>query len=373
MFHRSTQMFKKISALALAFISTTCITNAADRDDVVKIFDVGSSSSSSFARYSTRQHPLNYRFETTEEEKEIQGHLRALNGIHHFTAASTAHLPEQVSHAGYIHHIKNQLDLGACTGFSTTQAMEIRANMKAEEAYIKLHPTASATDRLNAIQAAYTELSPQFLYTIERIADGDLRGGDEGSTLTQAVTQICTYGVCSEKMDPYKNSLAAVQVKPTAAQYKDALNHMELDKFKVLTVNQDALSLKTMLANGYSVVLGIQVYDSFESDEVAKTGIVHMPDTDQEQLQGGHAVPCIGYQYNHTENTMMYQFANSWGTDWGATATILGGKKSGGFFWLPEEYLTNTKLGLADDFHAIENIGIGKKQSLLERLVHGIF
>ena len=357
-------MFKKVSAIAFVLISTTYITNAAD-EDIVQLFDIGSSSS----RFSPRQHPLNYRFAITSEDKEMQKHMRELNGIRHYTATHLNSLPEEVNHSVYINHIKNQLDIGACTGFSTTQAMEIRMNMESEAAYLTLHPKASVTDKLKAIQTTYTELSPQFLYQIERIADGDLRGDDGGSTLTQAVTQVCTYGVCSEKMDPYRNSLSAVSVKPTVAQYKDAVNHMELDQAKTLTVNQDALSIKTILSKGYPIVLGIQVYDSFESEEVAKTGIVPIPDTDQEQLQGGHAVPCIGYQYNHTENTMMYLFANSWGTDWGTKSTILGGKKSGGFFWLPEEYLTNAKLGLSDDFHAIKTIGLGKqKKSVLSHL-----
>ncbi len=358
-------MFRKISAIALALISTTYITNAAD-SDIIKLYDVGSSS-----RSSTRQHPLNYRFAITSEDKEMQEHMREINGIRHYTATHLNPLPKQVNHSVYINHIKNQFDIGACTGFSTTQAMEIRMNMEAEAAYLKLHSTASLTDKLKAIQTAYTELSPQFLYQIERIADGDLKGDDGGSTLIQAVTQICTYGVCSEKMDPYKNSLSAVSVKPTVARYKDAVNHMDLDQVKTLIVNQDALSIKTILSKGYPVVLRIQVYDSFESEEVTKTGIVPIPDTDQEQLQGGHAVPCIGYQYNHTENTMMYLFANSWGADWGVASTILGGKKSRGFFWLPEEYLTNTNLGLSDDFHAIKTIGLRQqKKSLLGELAN---
>ena len=42
------------------------------------------------------------------------------------------------------------------------------------------------------------------------------------------------------------------------------------------------------------VMIGISVYTSFESDTVAKTGIVTLPKK-SEQLLGGHAVLVVGY------------------------------------------------------------------------------
>lgn len=40
--------------------------------------------------------------------------------------------------------------------------------------------------------------------------------------------------------------------------------------------------------------MGIAVYESFESQEVARTGEVPMPKPDEKML-GGHAILCCGY------------------------------------------------------------------------------
>ena len=42
------------------------------------------------------------------------------------------------------------------------------------------------------------------------------------------------------------------------------------------------------------VVFGFTVYESFESEAVAKTGRMPMPASDEKAL-GGHAVLCVGY------------------------------------------------------------------------------
>ena len=42
------------------------------------------------------------------------------------------------------------------------------------------------------------------------------------------------------------------------------------------------------------MVIGIMVYESFESDAVAKNGIVPMPNLATEQLLGGHDILVVG-------------------------------------------------------------------------------
>ena len=78
------------------------------------------------------------------------------------------------------------------------------------------------------------------------------------------------------------------------------------------------------------MVLGFLVYDSFESDAVAKTGKVPMP-APGEKVLGGHAVFCVGYQ---TDSAVAGGGAlivkNSWGTGWG----------DGGYFYLPYAFVT---------------------------------
>ena len=68
--------------------------------------------------------------------------------------------------------------------------------------------------------------------------------------------------------------------------------------------------MKQCLASGFPFVIGFQVYQSFESDQVASTGIVPMPDVNNEQLLGGHAVLVVGYD----DSNQWFIVRNSWGS-----------------------------------------------------------
>jgi C1A family cysteine protease len=88
------------------------------------------------------------------------------------------------------------------------------------------------------------------------------------------------------------------------------------------------------LAEGYPIVFGISIYESFETRSVAKTGEVPMPRS-SERMLGGHAVLAVGH------NTLCKKFIvrNSWGPAWGQN----------GYFTLPFEYVEK----MADDFWTI--------------------
>jgi len=82
--------------------------------------------------------------------------------------------------------------------------------------------------------------------------------------------------------------------------------------------------------------LFIYYNESFESQEVARTGLVNLPKP-QEQVLGGHAVLAVGYD----DSNQRFIVRNSWGTDWGLQ----------GYFTLPYKYLSNRNL--SDDFWTI--------------------
>ena len=91
--------------------------------------------------------------------------------------------------------------------------------------------------------------------------------------------------------------------------------------------------MRSCLAAGFPFVFGFSVYESFESPEVAKTGVVPMP-SGNEQLLGGHAVLCVGYD----DASARFLVRNSWGTGWGMA----------GYFTIPYDYLADRDL--SDDF-----------------------
>jgi C1A family cysteine protease len=103
----------------------------------------------------------------------------------------------------------------------------------------------------------------------------------------------------------------------------------------IQTLNQ----MKGCLASGYPFVFGFSVYDSFESDAVAKTGMVPMP-APKEKLLGGHAVLAVGYD----DKQQRFLVRNSWGKSWGL----------GGYFTMPYAYMTDSNL--CDDLWTIRVI-----------------
>jgi len=62
-------------------------------------------------------------------------------------------------------------------------------------------------------------------------------------------------------------------VKPTASCYKEALDHQITSYHRILTLDE----MRACLAAGFPFVFGFMVYESFESQAVARTGVVNMP------------------------------------------------------------------------------------------------
>src|SRR2546430_14184641 len=68
----------------------------------------------------------------------------------------------------------------------------------------------------------------------------------------------------------------------------------------------------TLFRSGYPFVFGFTVYESFETNAVARTGHVPMP-ASGEHVLGGHAVCTVGYDIKRR----WFICRNSWGTSWG--------------------------------------------------------
>jgi len=167
-----------------------------------------------------------------------------------------------------------------------------------------------------------------FLYYNERSLDGDV-SQDAGSTISQGVNALNAYGVCSEVSWPY--DVSQYTTKPSDACYLEALQHKAITYYHV---TQDQDNMKGCLLLGNPIALGVTLYPSFESDQVAKDGIVSMP-SDDDMSQGplgGHAIVCCGYDDNL--NGGCWIMRNSWGDSWGDK----------GYFYLPYAYLTDQNL-----------------------------
>ncbi len=107
---------------------------------------------------------------------------------------------------------------------------------------------------------------------------------DTGVSISDLCTSVQEYHACPEADWPY--DIAKFSQAPPYRSVMDAAKHKG---FSAKAVHQDLGSIKQCLDLGFPVILGIQVYDSFESQAVAETGLVPMPDRDNESCQGGHA------------------------------------------------------------------------------------
>ena len=166
---------------------------------------------------------------------------------------------------------------------------------------------------------------------------------DSGSTVRDGIKSVNKYGACSEdsrmgtKLNVWPYVISKFAKKPIQGCYSAALHDKVL---QYQSVPQDLAHFKKCLSDGFPIIVGISVYESFESDEVAKTGIVPIP-SKTEQLLGGHCVSVIGSD----DQKQWFIMRNSWGENWGDK----------GYFYLPYQYLMNSNL--ASDFWTIRLVG----------------
>src|SRR3984957_14921114 len=202
--------------------------------------------------------------------------------------------------------IYNQECLGSCTANAISGAIEfeqIRQNKK----------SAFMPSRL-------------FIYYNERMMEGTV-SQDSGAQIRDGIKSIGKLGVCPEKEWPYV--ITKFAQKPPASCYGDAVQYRALSYQKV---SRDLNQMKGCLASGYPFVFGFTVYQSFESAQVAKTGLVPMPSSNEQTL-GGHAVMAVGYD----DSKQVFIVRNSWGPGWGLK----------GYFLMPYLYLLHP--GLSSD------------------------
>jgi C1A family cysteine protease len=174
-----------------------------------------------------------------------------------------------------------------------------------------------------------TDFSRLFVYYNERAMEGTINE-DAGAMIRDGVKSLVKLGVCTEKLWPYK--IAQFAKKPLPSCFKQAADHQVTSYHRIVGLRQ----MRQCLAEGYPFVFGFSVYEGFESDDVARTGMLELPGPTEKQL-GGHAVCAVGYD----DNAKRVIVRNSWGADWGLK----------GYFTMPYDYIDNSNL--ADDFWTI--------------------
>jgi C1A family cysteine protease len=253
----------------------------------------------------------------------------------------TAPTPRTVKRYGWVPDLPDQRDhiFAAPPAVLTTLPPSIDLREQSPKEIYDQGQLGSCT--ANAIAAAFefdllkqhlTDFMPSrlFIYYNERVKLGTV-DVDSGAMIRDGIKSVSKQGVCAETSWPYDISTFTHQ--PPKACYDEALGNRATSYQRVpRTLGQ----LKGCLAHGYPIVFGFSVYESFETREVAQTGVVPMPQADEQAL-GGHAVLAVGYD----DASGRFLVRNSWGSGWGQD----------GYFTMPYAYLTERSL--SSDFWAI--------------------
>jgi len=205
--------------------------------------------------------------------------------------------------------VYNQGALGSCTANAIAAAVEFERMKQKLSVFVP---------------------SRLFIYYNERVIEHTVRS-DSGAQLRDGIKSVASVGACREPEWPY--NIAKFANKPPQRAYRDA----GLDRaVSYQTIIQDLSQMKGCLASGYPFVFGFTVYESFESPQVARSGVLDMPGP-QERAIGGHAVLAVGYD----DHARRFLVRNSWGSGWGQH----------GYFTMPYDYLANANL--ADDMWTV--------------------
>jgi C1A family cysteine protease len=226
-----------------------------------------------------------------------------------------ARTPDVVDNRASIKWVYDQLQEGSCTANS---AMGTNRFVRA----VKKMP-----DFLG---------SRQFLYYVTRSLEGSTKS-DSGATIADTVTAEVKFGICLETLWSYSKALTA---KPSVTAYADGLNHQVLIK---QPVQQTQAALEACLTARQPLHYGMTVYDSFESNTVAKSGVVPLPKRSESAL-GGHAL----WLHSYDRTKKLFYGQNSWGPQWGQ------GKM--GIFSIPYAYILDPDM--ASDFWTVTDLEI---------------
>lgn len=209
----------------------------------------------------------------------------------------------------YCSSIENQGNLGSCTGQAVAGAIEL----------------------LYKRENKFKDVSRLYIYYYERLLMGTVNY-DSGAYIRDGIKATSKYGASLENLWPY--DISKFRNKPSNNAITDG-SRRKVTLYQRIDNHAGCLDA---IANGYPVIIGFHVYDSFMSNTVTRTGIMPYPNKRTERLLGGHAVLLVGYD----KTTNRYIARNSWGTAWG----------DGGYFYMPFQVIQDTTM--SSDFWIIK-------------------
>lgn len=188
------------------------------------------------------------------------------------------------------------------------------------------------------------DTSRLYYYFNARVGTGLSPIEDTGLYILRSYPILQSFGFVPETKWAYDTTKFSI-IPPFATTYKIASITKPV-KFEYVQ-QKNAIIKSALLANKF-IMTGITIYSSFMKYDVASTGIIPLPDTKTETLEGYHCVIIIGWCiYN---NISYYIIRNSWGKNWGndgkpiPTPNFINNGSNGGFGYIPQTYITDIAL-----------------------------
>lgn len=202
-------------------------------------------------------------------------------------------------------------------------------------------------DRLKNHDAPSFVPSRLFIYYNERSVEGKGKvASDGGAQLRDGIKTLGQQGVCPDSDWPYDDTPATYDGGPFPSGSKPATEppanaYQDASRYKITSyqrLNQTLSQLQGCIAAGYPFAFGFSVFAGWYNSN-PRPSVLPFP-SHGEQIVGGHAVLCVGYD----NATGLFKIRNSWG------ATV--GDK--GYFYMHYSFVTEPTI--ASDFWVINAV-----------------
>lgn len=201
------------------------------------------------------------------------------------TSEPSRTLPSRVDNTNDFPTPGNQGAQNSCVGWAVAYAL------KSNSEYSKRNWSLASTKH---------QFSPAYVY------NQIVNGNDGGATISDAVRLLVNQGVCTVTYFPYNENDYTTQ--PSAVQSANANLYKASECHTIIGIN----TIKSKIAEGKGVVIGIKVYPDFRN--ISSSNMVY--DNMSGTMSSNHAICLIGYDDN-VGTDGAFKFINSWGTNWG--------------------------------------------------------
>ncbi|KAK9803812.1 hypothetical protein WJX73_002399 [Symbiochloris irregularis] len=228
---------------------------------------------------------------------------------------SRGDLPSRVDfrETGLLPPVLNQGQLGSCVSNAASNGLRY---LMAKEGIASFQPS-----RLFLYWYARMDVVPSETHT----APPNPRE-DSGIYVHSVCSAITVYHSCPEPLWPYNDNVDGPFSRPPDAQAQNWA-HRKCEASFIPLHSNNLQDLKSALAAGFPVLIGIQVYQ--QSFMQSQNGIVTMPEQN-DVAAGGHCILVVGYD----DTQQVFIAMNSWTADWGDQ----------GFCYMPYQYLASPNL-----------------------------